>query len=163
TEFTSDEWTAVATYHGANFRYVAGPTKPIVGVVRDRDTKKPLAGVTVQSYKLANSPYHGVDMVRTTTDAQGRYRLVGMPKGDGNKILLPPRADQPSPPAHAVVPDTPGFDPVTVDWELKRGVWIEGRITDKVTGKPLKGSVEYFSMYANPNLRDYPGFDGTFS
>src|SRR5262249_47074942 len=40
----------VATYYGANFRHVAAPTKPVVGVVRDRDTRKPLAGVTVQSY-----------------------------------------------------------------------------------------------------------------
>src|SRR5262249_11147337 len=34
----------VATYYGASFRHVAGPTRPIVGVVRDRDTKKALAG-----------------------------------------------------------------------------------------------------------------------
>ena len=45
--------------------------------------------------------------------------------------------------------------------ELRRGVWIEGKLTDKVTGKPLKGYVEYFALHSNPNLRDYPGFDGT--
>jgi hypothetical protein len=44
---------------------------------------------------------------------------------------------------------------------LQRGVWIEGKITDKVTGKPIKGGVEYFSMYDNPNLRNFPGYDGT--
>ena len=59
------------------------------------------------------------------------------------------------------VPETPGLDPVTVDIELRRGVWIEGKITDKVTGKPLRAPVEYFSLYSNPNLQDYPGFDGT--
>jgi hypothetical protein len=42
-----------------------------------------------------------------------------------------------------------------------RPVRIEGMITDKVTGKPLRGSVEYFSLYSNPNREDYPGFDGT--
>ncbi|HMC65687.1 MAG TPA: hypothetical protein VKI65_12175, partial [Gemmataceae bacterium] len=151
----------VTTYYGANFRHVAAPTKPIVGMVRDKDTKKPLAGVTIQSHKMANNPFHGVDIVQTTTDAQGRYRLTGMPKGGGNKIMLVPRDDQPYVSVHAVVPDTPGLDPVTVDFEMKRGVWIEGKITDKVTGKPLQGSVEYFSMYSNPNLGDYPGFAGT--
>jgi RNA polymerase sigma factor (sigma-70 family) len=152
----------VTTYFGANFRYVAAPTKPIIGVLRDKDTKKPLAGVTIQSFKLANNPIHGMDIVQTTTDAQGRYRLTGMPKGKDNKIRLMPRDDQPYVSVHALVPDSPGLDPVTVDFELKRGVWIEGKVTDKVTGKPLKASVEYFSMESNPNLGDYPGFSGTF-
>src|SRR5262249_28799920 len=79
------------TYHGAAFKHVAGETKPIVGVVRDKDTKKPLAGITIKSYKLANSPAHGVDFIQTTTDAHGRYRLTGMPKGTENKILFVPR------------------------------------------------------------------------
>jgi hypothetical protein len=157
-----DDPRRVTTYYGASFRYVAAPSKPIVGVVRDKDTKKPLAGVTIWSFTLANNPRHIEDIVRTTTDAQGRYRLTGMPKGEGNKIrILPPR-DLPYVAVHAEVPDTPGLDPVTVDIELRRGVWIEGKLTDKVTGKPLRGAVEYFSHYSNPNLRDYPGFDGTF-
>ncbi len=153
----------VATYYGSSFRHVAAPTKPVVGVVRDRDTKKPLAGVTVRSYARAIGPsaLEGFDIVRTTTDAQGRYRLVGMPKGEGYKIVAIPDGDRPYLAIHKDVPDSPGLAPVTVDFELKRGVWIEGKITDKVTGKPLKGSVEYFSLYSNPNLRDYPGFDGT--
>jgi hypothetical protein len=140
---------------------VAGPTVPVVGVVRDKDTKKPLAGVTIKSYKLAHNPFHGVDFIRTTTDAEGRYRLVGLPKGAGNKIVLVPGDDHPYVPVHAEVPDGTGFDPVTIDFDLKRGVWIEGKVTDKVTGKPVRTSVEYFSLYENPNLRDYPGYDGT--
>jgi hypothetical protein len=31
-----------------------------------------------------------------------------------------------------------------------------------VTGEPLRGTVEYFALSSNPNLRDFPGFDGTF-
>jgi RNA polymerase sigma factor (sigma-70 family) len=151
----------VVVYYGSDFRHAAAPTKPVVGVVRDKDTKKPLAGVTVQSYKMANNPIHGVDLVKTTTDDQGRYRLTGMPRGEGGKVMIVPPDDQPYVAAHAEVPDTPGFDPVTVDFELKRGVWIEGKITDKLTGKPLRGSVQYYAMAANPNLRDHPGFSGT--
>src|SRR5207249_486157 len=88
----------VTTYYGASFRHAAGPTKPIVGVVRDRDTKKPLAGVTIRTLKLANHPIFymdGQELVRTTTDAKGRYRLVGMPKGEGNKIMIKPPGDLP--------------------------------------------------------------------
>jgi protocatechuate 3,4-dioxygenase beta subunit len=149
------------TYYGANFRHPAAPTKPINGMVRDRDTKKPLAGVTIQSHKFANSIYSGEDIVHTTTDKDGRYRLVGMPRGEGNWITVVP-SDQPYLISTTKVANTPGLEPVTVDFELKRGIWIEGKITDKVTGKPLETSVQYFALSSNPNLRDHPGFDGGF-
>jgi RNA polymerase sigma factor (sigma-70 family) len=154
----------VTTYYGAAFRHAAAPTKPIVGVVRDIDTRKPLAGVTIRSLSLKISPgsYRQFDLVRTTTDAQGRYRLTGMPKRDGNQIAAISDRDQPYVPTHKDIADSPGLDPMTADIELKRGVWIEGKITDKVTGQPLRGTVEYFAMNGNPNLRDFPGFDGTF-
>ena len=68
------------TYYGANFRYPAAPTKPITGVVRDKDTKKPLVGVTIRSHTMADSRnyYPDENVVQTTTDKDGRYRLVGM-------------------------------------------------------------------------------------
>jgi RNA polymerase sigma factor (sigma-70 family) len=150
------EQGTVITYYGSSFRYVAAPTRPVVGVVRDKQTKQPLAGVTVQSDKLANNRLHGWDIIRTTTDAQGRYHLTGMPKGKGNIIKVIPAGDQPHIAIYANVPDSPGLDPVTVDCELNRGVWIEGKITDKVTGKPLRGAVEYYYLEGSPILRDYP-------
>lgn len=148
------------TYYGSNFRHVAAPTKPIVGVVRDKDTKQPVPNVTIRSYlrRVTRSSSRGVHPVRTTTDQEGRYRLVGMPVGSGYSIAAFPASGQPYVAIRTDVPDRPGLEPVTVDIELKRGVWIEGKITDKVTGTPLRGAVVYFSMYTNPNLRDYPGF-----
>jgi RNA polymerase sigma factor (sigma-70 family) len=149
------------TYYGANFRHVAGPTRPVVGVVRDKDTKKPLAGVTIRSEKLAHSPYHGVRITQTVTDAEGRYRLTGLPKGPGNKIHVVPPRDQPYVAPVLDVPDVFGQDPVTVDVELKRAVWIEGRLTDRATGKPLPGHhVMYHVRDANRNQGDYAGFWG---
>lgn len=56
------------------------------------------------------------------------------------------------------VPHTPGLAPATVDFELKRGIWIEGKITDKATGQPLWADVEYFALAKNPNLNEQPGF-----
>ncbi len=153
----------VTEYDGADFRHAAAPIKPIVGVVRDADTKKPLSGVTIRS-RAANIEDHSygfIDLVRTTTDAQGRFRLTGIPKRAGNQIMAVPGRDQPYVLAHKDIPDSPGLDPVTADIELKRGVWIEGKITEKVTGQPLQGMVEYFALHSNPNLRDYPGFDST--
>src|SRR5262249_26271621 len=61
--------------HGAPFDLLALPTKPVVGVVRDKDSGKPLAGVTVRSHRIVGaSDLNG--LVRTTTDREGRYRLV---------------------------------------------------------------------------------------
>src|SRR5262249_39246132 len=144
-------------------------TKPIVGVVRDKDTKQPLQGVTIRSLKLANNPTHHFsdsgEFARTTSDAQGRYRLMGMPKGEGNKVMVVPPDDLPYSRISVDVTDSLGLDPVTLDVELKRGIWIEGKIIDKVTGKALQRDdmgVEYIPTDGNPNLRDYPGFTGVW-
>jgi protocatechuate 3,4-dioxygenase beta subunit len=155
----------VALYHGADFKHAAAPCRPITGVVRDKDTNKPLAGVTVRSYaqKIGPSSFRTIyPIVRTTSDAEGRYRLTGMPRGEGYRVAVIPGRDHPYVVATADVSDGPGLDPVTLDVGLRRGVWIEGRITDKLTGKPVKGAVEYFSMYSNPNRPDYAGFEGGF-
>src|SRR5260370_31216672 len=106
-------------------------------MVRDRDTKKPLAGVTIRSLKLAHKPRRTYDFVQTTSDEQGRYRLTGMPKGEGNQVLLVPRDDQPYLKVPVDVPEGVGLDPLTVDIQLKRGVGVEGNVTDKGTGKPV--------------------------
>ncbi len=150
----------MTTYYGSNFQHAAAPCKPIVGVVRDRDTQEPLAGITIRSSTRATRPNYIDDLIQTATDADGRFRLTGMPRGKGNRIMALPADDQPYPCITQEVPDTPGLDPVTAALELRRGIWIEGKITDKVTGKPVSVGVEYFSLHGNPNLPDYPGFSG---
>jgi hypothetical protein len=59
---------------------------PIVGTVRDKDTGKPLAGVTIQSRipSAEGGPNadggSANDYLRTTTDTDGNYRFVGLPR-----------------------------------------------------------------------------------
>src|SRR5207244_4075670 len=61
---------------GVPFDLLAVPSRPVVGVVSDKDTGKPLAGVVVRSYTIGGAEdFNG--LVRTTTDKDGRYRLVG--------------------------------------------------------------------------------------
>src|SRR5262249_17505015 len=55
--------------HAPSFEYVVEPTRIIQGIVREAESGKPVAGATVQTA--------GVNSV---TDAEGRYRLVGMRK-----------------------------------------------------------------------------------
>jgi protocatechuate 3,4-dioxygenase beta subunit len=156
---------SVTTYYGADFRIAVAPCRPIVGVVRAKGTGKPLAGVTVRSYAKVTTPgsQRLIDLVSTTTDAVGRYRLTGLPGGPGYKIVAVPNGNEPYVVQSLLVPGDGGPAPTTVDFEMRRGVWIEGKMTDKETGQALRGSVEYFSLFDNPNLHDYPGYDGTIA
>src|SRR5262249_37184655 len=50
---------------------------------------------------------------------------------------------------------TPGLEPLTVDFELERGVAIKGRLTDKATGKPVRGYMSYIPLADNPNIKNF--------
>jgi beta-lactamase regulating signal transducer with metallopeptidase domain/protocatechuate 3,4-dioxygenase beta subunit len=153
----STDW-GVSLYYGAQFIHAAAPTKPVVGVVKDKDTGKPLAGVRIECDKTAEYPVSGPTGIETTTDQNGRYRLVGLPKGRGNHVAVIPGKDMPYLRAGLEVPDSPGLEPVVFDFSLTRGIVIEGRVTDQVTGKPLKAYVDYNAYQDNPNLSAAPGF-----
>jgi hypothetical protein len=158
------------TYYGSSFDHVAGPTTPILGVVRDKDTKKPIAGAVVTSWGFAGENFQGRDFIRTTTDKEGRYRLVGMPRSEGNVIQIMGAEGEPYLSVPKSVPAAQGLETVTVDAELKRGVRIKVRVLDKATGKPVLASIEYFAFRNNPYREQAPGLlprsvtkeDGTF-
>jgi hypothetical protein len=96
-----------------------------------------------------------------------------MPKGDGNIIRAGPPENLPYLMALHNVGDTPGLEPITADFNLKRGVWISGTVKDKATGKPVHSMVTYAIFEDNPNRQEVPTFsnnhylntdpiDGTF-
>ncbi len=138
-------------YYGATFDHVAAPSRPIEGTVRDKDTGKPIAGVSIRSNRFAGNVISGRDHVRTTTGADGRYRLIGMPGGPGNVITANPAPEQLYLGASAEVPAGTPPDPAAVDFALKRGVAIRGRVVDKATGNPIPAVVEYFVFGDNPH------------
>jgi RNA polymerase sigma factor (sigma-70 family) len=161
------------TLYGKGFDHIAAPCRPIVGVVRDKDTGKPIPGAVVTSYKRAGSYISAVTDLHTVADKNGRYRLLGMPKGEGNVIQAGPPEDEPYLMATQNIADTPGLDPVTADVALKRGVWISGRVLDKVTRQPIHAQIGYGVFADNPHRKEIPGLsvdlylqsrveDGTF-
>src|SRR5262249_34964657 len=79
----------VTTYYGADFRHPAPPSRPVVGVLRDKDTKKPLAGFTIRGGRETGG-VNSLDFIRTTTDGQGRYRITGLQKGERNTVIVVP-------------------------------------------------------------------------
>ena len=143
------------------FEILVGPTQPIVGVVRDKDTGQPLAGAIVKSWITAQNPIIANDFVRTTTDAQGRYRLVGLPRGTGHTIIAVPAEDQPYLASTFAVGSAPGVEPVTTNIALKRGVMVRGRVTAGPEGQPVRARLEYFVEASNPHASQVPGFAGT--
>ncbi len=151
----SDESTPV---YGADFELVAPPTQPIVGVVRDADTGQPLGGVSIESNQFAGSNYINERQLRAVSDEQGRYRLVGMPKGKGNVLLAVPNDDQPYLMREFKVLESRGLEPVELDIELHRGVWITGRVTDKSTGEPLMARLYYLPFRTNEYAQQTPEF-----
>ncbi len=147
-------------YYGATFEHAAAPTRPIEGIVRDKDSGLPLAGISIRSERFAGNAISGRNHVRTTTGADGRYRLVGMPAGNGNRITANPGPAQPYLGAGADVPGGVGTEPAMVDFALKRGVAIRGKVTDKATGQPVPAFVEYFVFGDNPHRNSVRGLHG---
>jgi RNA polymerase sigma factor (sigma-70 family) len=135
-----------ARLYGANFELTLGPGKAMEGTVTERATGKPVAGVEVS-----------VAMAIAVTDDQGRYRLDGLGKREtyfawamSKGPYFPARADS--------VQDSPGLEPIKVDFVLERGILISGKLRDKSTGKPVAGVVWYGVKPDNPVLKT-PGID----
>src|SRR5262249_42552635 len=150
----------------------SAPTTPVAGVVREKPTGKPLASVTVHTHQISGQEGLHDNLIRVTTDENGNYRIVGLPKGPGNQIATRTE-DLPYLSAAEAVPNTPGLEPVTVDFALQRGIWVKGRVTDKATGKTVAAGIEYFAFSDNPHLKNTrfdhtmgnwrgPKDDGTF-
>src|SRR5262249_55050267 len=74
-----------------------------------------------------------------------------------------------------LIPDTLGLEPLTADLDLVPGIPLRGRVTDRATGKPVRGAaVSYHALQPNPHVRTLPehnraraeattGEDGSFA
>ena len=76
--------------HGATFDHVAGPSKPIEGVVRLKGTDRPVAGAVVSAFVQATGAY-----ANAIADKDGRFRLDGLPKVASYRVLADARPGQP--------------------------------------------------------------------
>src|SRR5262249_35814908 len=71
----------------ANFEHALRPTRPIVGTVRDAVTGKPIAGVNVNG--SADGGWWE-DHAMAQTDAEVRYKLLGLPKAPRWRLMFFP-------------------------------------------------------------------------
>jgi hypothetical protein len=147
------------TVYGAELTYTATPSRLVEGVVKDSKTGQALVGAEVRSYRFAGSDFIGIMSLKTRTDEQGRFRLAGLPKGPGNKIILVPTDEQPYFMQELEIPDPPGAGPVSVELALQKGIWILGKISEKGTGKPVEGAwLHYFPFLNNTFAQQHAAF-----
>ena len=120
---------------GANFEHLAGPTKPITGIVRLKGAGKPLAGVHLLGVEPATRTE-----VSAMTGADGRFSLVGLPKAGSYNVRAAPRPGL-DPFLHiddVTVTDTEGLKPIETVLELPIGVIVTGRLIDTSTGHAVR-------------------------
>jgi beta-lactamase regulating signal transducer with metallopeptidase domain len=132
--------------YGATFEHVVSTVRPVIGTVRDHATGQPLADVSV--WARLQVP------ISSVTDKNGKYRLFGVPKGNALWIQASRSARDGVPYAETFkfVADEPGLEPMTVDFDLVPGVRLRGRVTDRVTGKPVPGARVYYTAFKdNPH------------
>src|SRR5262249_9026667 len=97
--------------------------------------------------------------VVAVSDAQGRYTLDGLPKAKKYVLVADPKPGDG--PVHLFAVrngDQPGFDAVTADFDLPRGVVLTGRITDRKTGRPVRGYLFYRPLWSNKWVEEHPDY-----
>jgi RNA polymerase sigma factor (sigma-70 family) len=138
------------TQYGSDFTHVAEPSKPLVGVVRDRVSGRPVANARVGKAWVRD----GEPTAWTKTDKVGRFRLDGLPRGNHTLTIEPP------PPylrtQYEARADQPGTEAFHCSIELQPNCLVKGRVVDRASGKPVKGWVEYRPFADNPELKRNP-------
>ena len=134
--------------HGSTFTIRVGPSRPIVGTVRDAKTGDPVPGM-----KVAGLMGH---ICETTTDKDGKFRLIGLKKDAKYTLGTGSLGEAPYFDANVTLDDTPGLDTITADIKVHRGLVATGRVTD-ADGKPVAGRMFYHWAAENLHLKEFPG------
>ncbi len=158
---------------GSEFTRVVSPSVPVEGFITDEESGKPIAGATVFPYIRSDMGRWRVELglsASATTDARGHYLLEGLNTQQPNVCGVEPH-DLPylhpwyvkpmETGAGFEVPAAVALRPIRCDVKLKRGIWAVGRASDRVTGKPVSGWVQYTPFRSNEVARKYHVIQGT--
>jgi len=147
--------------YGATFRYLAPASRPIRGMVTDKQTGKRLAGVLIRvgpSNRSSGTMTTSDGMLTTRTDEEGRYEVVGCPKSSRYEIFAQPTDTSHYFSVRLQITDISGVGPLTSDIQLPGGIPIRGRVIDERTGKPVPGArVHCYPDNLNPSIRALEG------
>lgn len=155
-EYSKEEMLSDLNFLGGS-KLICPPSMDVFGVIRDSETGKPVSGAVVQTTKVFNR------WLRSVSDEDGKYKVTGMQMTNRLNFQVHPSDDEPYLKRGFSVGGVETKQSHEYDIELHRGIWIEGRITEKGTGKPVdKAVVSHFPLKDNPNLERYPEYDGQF-
>ena len=79
----------------------------------------------------------------------------GQPKRSDNIVEVTTEG-QPYIKVDKLIGDPPGLGPIRVDVALKRGVWVEGKVTNRADGRPVKAIVQYYPIARQPSSQGVP-------
>ena len=106
-----------------------------------------MSGVTVRALGTAGtvtpSPATTAQWVTTVTDADGRFSLDGIAKGDGHQLHATPPATSPYVPETIALDNSEGVKPLDAELRLARGVAIIGQVRAKGTRRGIAARVSW--------------------
>ncbi|WP_422931963.1 sigma-70 family RNA polymerase sigma factor [Singulisphaera sp. PoT] len=148
-----------AYYYPRQYDHVVTPTKPIQGVVQDRENGQPMAGVIIRAAVYDEQSLVPAPGISSTTDSRGAYRLDGLPRASSYRLFVDPGRGVPYPNVTLRIPgDRLTSRAVLYNVAIKRGVIVRGRVTEKETGEPVRASLHVYTFDENPHTREFPGY-----
>jgi RNA polymerase sigma factor (sigma-70 family) len=157
---------ALKPFYPQEFTHAAAPGRVVTGVVRDKAAGKPIARAVVRGDQPVRYPlYYNL----TTTDRKGRFRLTGLPLitvfGMASSVVALPPEGEPYLAVIKTLAGEKGKKETTLDFDLPRGVWVEGQVKDKATGRGVQSQVRFISLAGGqplPGLAPQPGGMSTY-
>lgn len=136
---------------GARLNHIAVPGRTIEGVVRDRASGAPVAGLNVSGGWRSLLEHPRFDRFRAVTDAEGRFKAEGLPADGRTDLTVYAPNDQPYFGLRRAVVIGRGSEPLPLEIYVRRGVWVTGQVVDEGTGRPVqRGRISYFVFLDNP-------------
>jgi RNA polymerase sigma factor (sigma-70 family) len=144
---------------GPDVSVVAASEKIIRGIVTEADTGKRRPGVLVRLTRKNGDDHTGGDYLslklQAKTDAEGRYEIHGAHKAKSYLVEVGSDSATGYLGRGVWAEDTLGYQPITADIRVRKGVIVTGKMIDKSTGKPLDGYVVIADLFDNPFVKEY--------
>jgi hypothetical protein len=147
----------------AKFTHTLEPARPVTGLVTDKETGKPLAGLLIEMNSMGmGNRQGGNSAISVRTDAAGRYRAAG-PAGDSYWVVAYPNPAWGYLPVRKERDEWPlGAKVLEINFALPRPEKsiLRGRVVEAGSGRPVaKASVIYQPELDNPHNDDEYEFD----
>jgi hypothetical protein len=130
--------------HGARFTHFVRPSRLVVGIVTNAQSGRPVEGVHVSQLDGCSA---------ATTDALGRFKLVGCAKADKYKIFAIPPAQSSYFSGSLTARDQPGLSPLEVQLHVYPAIPLSGRVIETISRRPVPAEIQYFPLYPNAYVR----------